>query len=315
MPHRDKLLGGWTVRLGDVDQLSKLFGDWQGWCDQISPGRFEATLRVVRGETARAFSIRGNQRVRIRGGDAARLVGIHPVTAGAAASLWQGRSLSVGQVVLVGADTEVDYTSPRLTTHQAVELTPDELDDAVRVLLCQDGPGLPRGWAAVTPPPDAVARIDRLLTQFIRAGISTRGQLGTPEGRMGEQELVRAVVTALADTGTAPPDLSPPARYRLVLGAEEMMRAQLADPFGSIDLCRRLRVSDRTLRLAFRERYGMGPMAYFKSLRLNAVRAALKAERQLAVAAAAARFGFHHMGNFAADYRRLFGESPSDTAR
>jgi len=26
-------------------------------------------------------------------------------------------------------------------------------------------------------------------------------------------------------------------------------------------------------------------------------------------------FGFHHLGNFAADYRRLFGVRPSETPR
>jgi len=96
-----------------------------------------------------------------------------------------------------------------------------------------------------------------------------------------------------------------------VLEAEELMRSQLAEPFGAVDLCRRLRVSDRTLRLAFGERYGLGPMCYYKRLRLNAVRTMLKADPLLSVATAAKMFGFHHLGNFSADYRRLFGELPS----
>ena len=62
------------------------------------------------------------------------------------------------------------------------------------------------------------------------------------------------------------------------------------------------------------ERYGLGPMAYFKALRLNAVRVALKVT-PAAVSEAAREFGFHHLGNFAADYRRLFGERPSETLR
>jgi AraC family ethanolamine operon transcriptional activator len=97
----------------------------------------------------------------------------------------------------------------------------------------------------------------------------------------------------------------------LVRRAEEFMRSRLGHRFGAIDLCRELGVSDRTLRLAFRERYGLGPMAYYKALRLNAVRSRLKAGAVVAVAAAAREFGFHHLGNFAADHRRLFGEPPS----
>jgi len=89
------------------------------------------------------------------------------------------------------------------------------------------------------------------------------------------------------------------------------MRARLTDLVGVIDLCLELSVSDRTLRLAFHERYGLGPMVYYKCLRLNVVRFRLKANPHLAIADVAREFGFHHLGNFAADFRRLFGERPS----
>lgn len=315
MPHRSKSIGGMTLRLGDVDQLAKLFGDWRGQIDQISSGVFDATLRVARGGAVRAFAIQANQRVRIRGGDAGGLVMINPVTAGSAGSLWQGRTLSAGQVVVTTSEVETDYTSPRLTTHQAVSIRPDDLEESALALLNTETPAVPRGWTAVSAPPERVARLDALLSRFIQIGVVSPRLLHSPEGRLLEQELARAVVAVLTANGTTRTVLSLPARHRLVLAAEELMRSQLADPLGAVDLCRRLRVSDRTLRLAFRERYGLGPMGYYKHLRLNAVRAALKADPHLSVAAAAVAVGFHHLGNFSADYRRLFGEKPSDTRR
>lgn len=89
----------------------------------------------------------------------------------------------------------------------------------------------------------------------------------------------------------------------------------MGDPVGAIDLCAELGVSDRTLRYAFRERFGIGPMAFFRALRLNAVRAALKGDSTTPIASVANRYGFQHHGNFAADYRRAFGELPSRTLR
>ena len=41
----------------------------------------------------------------------------------------------------------------------------------------------------------------------------------------------------------------------------------------------------------------------------------LHALSEIAIADAAREFGFHHLGNFAADYRRLFGMRPSKTDR
>lgn len=93
------------------------------------------------------------------------------------------------------------------------------------------------------------------------------------------------------------------------------MRSRLGDPLSAVDLCHELDVSDRTLRLAFLERYGVGPVTFFRFLRLNAVRSRLRANQEIAIADAAREFGFHHLGNFAADYRRLFGVRPSQTER
>jgi AraC family ethanolamine operon transcriptional activator len=66
---------------------------------------------------------------------------------------------------------------------------------------------------------------------------------------------------------------------------------------------------------AFKQGLGMTPMAYVKGLRLYHVhrelwRAKISDTRVSDVANA---WGFWHMGQFAADYRKLFGELPSDT--
>ena len=82
-----------------------------------------------------------------------------------------------------------------------------------------------------------------------------------------------------------------------------------------LELCRELAVSERTLHYAFQEIRGLSPMAYFKASRLNAVRQELKAAAAgtTTVGEIAQRWGFWHNGEFAADYRRLFGELPSQT--
>ena len=74
-------------------------------------------------------------------------------------------------------------------------------------------------------------------------------------------------------------------------------------------------VSERTLQYAFLERFGLTPGAFLKARRLAAVRSALKQARDGGglVTDIASQFGFWHTGQFARDYRRAFGELPSDT--
>jgi AraC family ethanolamine operon transcriptional activator len=103
-------------------------------------------------------------------------------------------------------------------------------------------------------------------------------------------------------------------RERLVRRADDYMRACLGEPLSLLELCRELGVSERTLHYAFQEVRGLSPMAYFRAVRLNAVRQELKTAADTAtVHEVAQRWGFWHTGEFAAAYRRLFGELPSQT--
>jgi transcriptional regulator GlxA family with amidase domain len=74
-------------------------------------------------------------------------------------------------------------------------------------------------------------------------------------------------------------------------------------------------VGERTLQLAFRERFGLTPAAFLKARRLALVRQQLVHcnTADVSIGQVAAALGFTHVRQFAADYRRAFGETPSET--
>ena len=76
-------------------------------------------------------------------------------------------------------------------------------------------------------------------------------------------------------------------------------------------------MSERTLRSAFRNVVGLSPNVYVNVIRLNRVRAELEKSSPFSttVSAVATRGGFFHLGRFSRDYRRFFGELPSETLR
>ena len=60
----------------------------------------------------------------------------------------------------------------------------------------------------------------------------------------------------------------------------------------------------------------MSPRAYLAAMRLDGVRRELvPTDPPAKVADVANRWGFWHMGQLAADYRKQFGELPSETLR
>ena len=82
------------------------------------------------------------------------------------------------------------------------------------------------------------------------------------------------------------------------------------------DICRASGASYRTLNYAFLDRFGVAPKQYLQAVRLDGVRKDLRRdEPDVTVSNIANNWGFWHMGQFAADYKRQFGELPSETLR
>lgn len=81
------------------------------------------------------------------------------------------------------------------------------------------------------------------------------------------------------------------------------------------ELCLLSGASQRTLEYAFLEKYGFGPKEFMVKHSLNLVNKALKKvnPNNRSIQEIAHKHGFWHMGQFSADYKKLFGELPSET--
>jgi len=86
-------------------------------------------------------------------------------------------------------------------------------------------------------------------------------------------------------------------------------------PPSILELCNRVGASRRKLQYCFQETLGINPVAYLRTLRLNAAHRALRRGAGESVQDVAARWGFCHLSRFARDYRRLFGQLPSTTLK
>lgn len=96
--------------------------------------------------------------------------------------------------------------------------------------------------------------------------------------------------------------------------AVDYIEANLCAPLTLADIVRAAGVSGRGLFRHFRGATGESPMAYLRRARFARVRDALRRARaDEHVVDIAAFWGFDHMGRFAVEYRRRFGETPSAT--
>jgi AraC-like DNA-binding protein len=108
-----------------------------------------------------------------------------------------------------------------------------------------------------------------------------------------------------------------PGPPRRVKRAIDLMEAHPDQPMSATGLAGMIGVSVRTLQDGFRKHVGVTPMAYLRQVRLARAREDLRQAdpRRQTVAAVAYRWGFTHLGRFAAAYRARYGQSPSRTLR
>lgn len=106
-------------------------------------------------------------------------------------------------------------------------------------------------------------------------------------------------------------------RPRPVRQAIDAMQAHPEEPFTAATLARIAGVSVRGLQEGFRRHVGTTPMAYLRQIRLARAHGDLRAANPstTTVADVAYRWGFAHLGRFAATYRARYNTAPSRTLR
>ena len=105
------------------------------------------------------------------------------------------------------------------------------------------------------------------------------------------------------------------ARHRVVREADAYLCANPMRPVYTEELCAALGVSASSLHEAFHATFGTSPHRYLKLRRMSLVRAALLSLSGpwRSVKGAALSHGFWHLGQFAHDYRKIYGEAPCET--
>lgn len=135
-----------------------------------------------------------------------------------------------------------------------------------------------------------------------------------------EQLLMTQLLTAVpprgnedlaALSGTTSPAVAP----RVIRRADQLISDHAQETLTVVDIAAAVGISVRSLQEGFRRHLDTTPTERLRHARLTGVHAELRSAdpSSATVSRLAHSWGFTHLGRFARDYRRLFGESPSKT--
>jgi AraC family transcriptional regulator, ethanolamine operon transcriptional activator len=301
----------------DADDHAANLTGWKQTYDQLAPGRFQGTLREFwLGSQMQVFEETTSHAVRQS----------CEVWAGA---LWFGipagdapqgrigpRALEKSDVALRPGGVEFELLTPCLFRIFGVvierQLLLKHIADTEHIALSPsalDSDVLPTGHV------ERNALEHTMCTLFE----TPRLLMDREQARNALRDVLLSVIASSCMAGSPPPkySLTYIGRHRLVKRVRDFALARQDEPLSIPQVCRAFHVSRRTLQYAFQEVCGISPGAYLRVLRLNGVRRALRApERSFVdVQDLASQWGFWHPSQFACDYKKLFGERPSDTLR
>jgi AraC family ethanolamine operon transcriptional activator len=298
-------------QLSGFEAFGAAFPLWRGHFTQMSPGAFDGSLTVVAGARLRAFDAASNQALRLEADPDGQTATFIPITARNEGGLWQGRQLDRGALLSRGVDVAYGARTPRDARVTALIVDVATLTQALDAFSGGSARVDCAAWRAPTPEPAALARFEAALAALLAPPRAN----ADPFARDAEAACLRSLADALLSTDGDVPSPTLRERTRLVAAATDYMRDRIAAPLTAMEICEAFGVSDRLLRLAFHETHGMGPLAYFRILRLHAARDALRAARgrDVTVGGLLAACGVTRPAAFAGTYRLHFGELPSET--
>ena len=309
-------LGQHRADTADVQEHARSLPQWALQYEQLSQGVFQGRVEHIALPGAYMVRETMNRSVRQRGEIGRHMYGFAMVLEPDGQAICNGQRFGAC-ALLVGRGNDLDLCNSGASQIGAFSVDCDVVEElSQRIFDRPVAPWLDQQLAVAVDPAVAQALRAQLHQAFAVARAEDQTAASTPQGmaRMRDETLL-AFLDSLplqADTSHLK---SIALRRRIVHRAREMIMQRPDDPPSLPDICRHVGASLRKLNYCFQDIVGMSPARYLRVLRLNAVRSQLRAgHRQCGgVHDAAARWGFWHLGLFAADYRRQFGELPSRT--
>ena len=152
--------------------------------------------------------------------------------------------------------------------------------------------------------------------------LSVNRQLVAPGGLLAQplvaaplaDSLVNGLLTAATNALAVPVVAARPVAVRT---AVDVIESDPSAPLTLSALAAHCGVGPRSLQKAFQQHLGMSPMEYVRDVRLRRAHEELRTADPFAdsVAAVARRWGFTHLGRFAAAHEARFGQKPLRTLR
>ena len=302
-----------VYRFTDPDDYTSTFRGSEAELTIASRGQFAAKLTWVRLQSLQLQRFSDSLPRILRASHTHRRATISFISG--PRQVWGGVELEPTQLTMHNLDQDHFQQSFGLAASGFMSLP---VEDLVTAGATMAGCDLTPPSEAITfqPDPQALTRLRRLHAMAGDLAESAPEIIANPDAARGlEEVLIEALVDCLAAREERKTRLAHQHHALIMRRFWRVMEECDGLPLYVLEICRAIRVSERTLRASCQEHLGMSPKRYLLLRRMALARRALReaSAHTASVTDVATRYGFWELGRFAVEYRALFGESPSAT--
>ncbi|MFL5253610.1 MAG: helix-turn-helix transcriptional regulator, partial [Rhodopila sp.] len=289
----------------------------QGVSEMTVTGSGAFRAEIVRIDFSRLWMQRfteNTSRIRHTDGVGGRAVIAFPAQA-RPAQAWQGAELTEANLIRHREGSSYYQRSNGASATATMSLPLAEIAAISRAFAGYDlSP--PRHSSIVTPAQSAMVKLQRLHAAAGHIAKTQPAIIAHPESARGLEQALIGAMAACLTTDDAMEENSARRRHALIMRRFHQAVAEYPDqPLYIPEICNAIGVAERTLRVCCQEQLGTSPKHFLLMRRMHLARRDLvKADRKTTtVTEIATRYGFWQFGQFAAAYKSIFDELPSET--
>lgn len=299
-------------KIQEVSHHTQFLKDWALSYNQLTSGKFEGYLNELNFEDIQLYEEKLTPSIFQRGTGKQDCLCLGMFSSLSEPAVWKGRSIKGKEIIAVSHNEEIMLRTPQQSSFYALSIPLSLLSengDEDFSFLKSEVKILTDEKLTEALHPQFCALFNTILNQPLSiATKNSRKQI--------KSELITLGIHYLHGLHThhEPIKTSVKKATNIVKLSLEALESSQDQILSVEDLCLLTHTSRRTLQNCFEQVTGQSPALFLKHVRLNIVKNILvQSKEPVTISNVAMDWGFWHLSQFAVDYKRLFGESPSQT--
>jgi AraC family transcriptional regulator, ethanolamine operon transcriptional activator len=300
----------------EIEKVTETVRGWELEFFQLDKGKFYGDFMQAGNKSVILTYFKSNRKIEMRGKAPKEMITFGIPMLNSTLIIWQEHTIREKRVQTYKPNVKLNAITPPGFETFTISISEKLFDELVKTTDDDDNIYINIENESLKCDEENIDRMHKFLERFSDTINDKKSVLSDDQlQRIFEIEIPERLIELISSG--IPVKLKPSSTQKKVALQKfiEYVNEFSDDRLTVLDFCQRTSVSKRTLEIAVQDRFNTSPKKYLNAYRLNNVKKELRklSPSSTKIVDIANKHGFWHMGQFAKDYKLMFGELPSKT--